>query len=164
MTPPINLSPGEKVAWNRTAGLTWLWPVGAVLTIAGVVVTVLTGDSTAAYAGIPLGVVLVIVGTVRVNVDASGVSVAPVVAPFVRRRIPLDQIENAWAKRTTLTELHGFGYRIQPGRHAVALRPGDALWLKLKSGREFVVTTDDAASAAGLIEALLRRDEDMRSL
>ncbi|MFD9858291.1 hypothetical protein [Streptomyces alboflavus] len=164
MNQPINLSPGEKVAWNRTAGLTWLWPVGAVLAIAGAVVTVLTGDLTAAYAGAPLGVALVLVGTVRVNVDASGVSVGSAVLPFVRRRIPLDQIEKAWARRTSLTELHGFGYRIQPGRHAVSLRPGDALWLKLKSGREFVVTTDNAASAAGLVDALLRRDEDMRSL
>ncbi|MBB1256027.1 hypothetical protein [Streptomyces alkaliterrae] len=154
----MNLGPGQLVSWNRSCGLFWLMPAGLIVAATGVALSFSVGS----YA-VPLivgGAGLALVGSARVSVDDSGVSVASTLLPFVRRRIPLDKITRAWSKEdTTLTELAGFGYRIQPGRTAVALRPGNALWLRLRTGNEFVITTDNAEDAAKLVNALITRKQ-----
>ncbi|MFC5719932.1 hypothetical protein ACFP1Z_07055 [Streptomyces gamaensis] len=95
-------------------------------------------------------------GAVRVTVTRRGVTVTAVALPFLRRTVPLQPVVRArdgWARPL---QIGGWGYRWLPGLTAVSLREGDALWLELTSGREFVVTVDDAGSAARLVNDFLR--------
>jgi hypothetical protein len=75
--------------------------------------------------------------------------------PFLQRRFTLERIEYASARWTRPTEIGGWGYRWNPGLSAISLREGDALWLTLTDGNQFVITIDDAASAAQLVNQLL---------
>ncbi|MFE2294296.1 hypothetical protein [Streptomyces sp. NPDC059452] len=144
---------GRRAAWSRDAGPAWCVPVGLVVVVASVVVTLMTAVAWWLFPALPVGILLILFGSCRVAVDARGVTVT--VARLPLRRFPLDSIVAARSGYARLADLGGFGYRIMPGRHTVSLRPGDALWLELKSGREFVVTVDDAETAANLVMELL---------
>lgn len=95
-------------------------------------------------------------GAIKVTVTPAQVTVSSVLLPFLTfRRIPLHRIESASARRTSPLEIGGWGYRWKPGLRAVSLRAGDALWLDLANGTRFVVTIDDAQTAATLINSNL---------
>ncbi|MFC5156735.1 hypothetical protein [Streptomyces amakusaensis] len=99
---------------------------------------------------------LVLFARTRVAVDSRrGLTVS--VARLPIRRISLDRIVAVRSGYARLADLGGFGYRVMPGRQALSLRAGDALWLELTSGREFVVTVDDAETAARLLTELSER-------
>jgi hypothetical protein len=67
-------------------------------------------------------------------------------------------VEEAVSRRIVpLTELGGWGYRVRPERSGFVLRSGEGIVLRLTDGREFVVTVDDAATAAALFNAYLDR-------
>lgn len=82
--------------------------------------------------------------------------------PLLRRprtHLPLQRIDKAWADKVRpLPDLGGREYRIANGRRGLALRSGQAVWLELDDGKQFVVAVDDAATAAGLLGDLLARD------
>ncbi|UQA93120.1 hypothetical protein [Streptomyces halobius] len=61
-----------------------------------------------------------------------------------------------------MTEVGGWGYRWNPGLSAISLRSGDALWLSLSNGTQFVITIDDAESAAALINSCLSQTSESR--
>jgi hypothetical protein len=84
-----------------------------------------------------------------------GVSVGYGVLGLRLTRIPLSRIESAAA-----VELRSFsfGYRgslLMFGSAAVILRRGQALRLTLRDGKTFVVTVDDAATGAALLNDLI---------
>ncbi|MCK8681323.1 hypothetical protein [Streptomyces lichenis] len=144
-----------RAAWSRKAGPAWCVPVGVLLAVAGVVLTCLTSAAWWLFPALPVGLLIVLFGGTRVTVDARGVSVSAARLPL--RRFRLDRIAAARSGYARLADLGGFGYRVVPGRHAVSLRSGDALWLELTNGRQFVVTVDDAGTAVRLITRLLGR-------
>ncbi len=84
-----------------------------------------------------------------------GVTAGSALVPFLRRRFSLDRIQSASGRWTRPTEIGGWGYRWNPGLSAISLREGDALWLTLTNGNEFVITIDDADTAAQLTNQLL---------
>ncbi|WP_030668588.1 hypothetical protein [Streptomyces cellulosae] len=83
-----------------------------------------------------------------------GVTAESALVPFLRRHFPVDRIRGASARWTRPTEIEGWGYRWNPGLSSISLREGDALWLTT-SGSQFVITIDDADSAAQLTKQLL---------
>jgi hypothetical protein len=44
------------------------------------------------------------------------------------------------------------------GKTAIMLRAGEALAVTLRNGRQFVISVDDAATGAGLINGLVELD------
>ncbi|WP_058042298.1 hypothetical protein [Streptomyces roseifaciens] len=155
--PRLDLREGESAIWTRSAGSRPLLAGGGALLAAGAVLTPLAG--WAAGAGLMAGgAVLCACFGVRVTVDRHGLTVNVLGLPRPRVRIPLDRIEEAVHRDVDpLRDLGGWGYRAVPGRSGFALRSGDAVVARLTTGSEFVVTVDDAATAAALLNALTER-------
>ncbi|MEU1819064.1 hypothetical protein ABZ543_28335 [Streptomyces roseifaciens] len=155
--PRLDLREGESAIWTRSAGSRPLLVGGGALVAAGAVLTPLAG--WAAGAGLMAGgAVLCACCGVRVTVDRHGLTVNVLGLPRPRVRIPLDRIEEAVHRDVDpLRDLGGWGYRAVPGRSGFALRSGDAVVARLTTGSEFVVTVDDAVTAAALLNALAER-------
>ncbi|MEV0259936.1 DUF1648 domain-containing protein [Streptomyces sp. NPDC050617] len=153
----LGLAAGERAAWTRTIGSLFLALLGAAAACAGIVLMLTVG----VWPGVPpllLGLTAALFGTVRVTVDQDGLRLAPRVVPLPRIRIPLSRIEEARACDIRIfKDFGGWGYRVRPGRSGVVLRSGEAISLRLTTGSEFVVTTDDAGTAAGLLNTLIDR-------
>jgi hypothetical protein len=152
----LGLRAGERAVWSGRARAVWALPAGAVLVAAGALTLALAGRWW------DPGLVLLIAGTmmlgftsVRVTVAARGVSVAYGVLGLRLTRIPLSRIASAAA-----VELRSFsfGYRgslLMFGTAAVILRRGPAVRLTLRDGKTFIVTVDDAATGAALLNDLI---------
>lgn len=146
--------------WSGRAAAPWMLIGGGLLAVAFLVLASLFIDHVLLFLGaVVAALALLASGSVHVAVTGRGVTVRSVFVPVLRRRIPLTGITGAFAKRARPMELGGWGYRWLPGRSAVSLRAGDALWLQLESGREFVITVDDAARAASAVNGNLARTE-----
>ena len=153
----LGLRAGERAVWSGRARAVWALPAGVVLVAAGALTWVLAGRWWGP------GLVLLIAGTmmlgftsVRVTVAARGVSVAYGVLGLRLTRIRLSRIASAAA-----VELRSFsfGYRGSLalfGTAAVILRRGPAMRLTLRDGKTFIVTVDDAATGAALLNDLIR--------
>ena len=163
-----SLAPGERAVWVRT---TSLGSAGMVVLVGATVILFALALFDFAAAGgvwpvllIVAGVLaLVILATVmfRVRVDAEGLKVvSPLGVP--RFSVPLDQIVDVRVVSVNpMADFGGWGVRKGlDGRTGVVLRRGDAVEVSRASGSTFVVTVDDATTAAGLLLAL--RDRDAR--
>lgn len=75
------------------------------------------------------------------------------------RRISLDSISSARMIDAEPVEFGGWGWRVVGGKTAIMLRAGEALAVTLRNGRQFVISVDDAATGAGLINGLVELDE-----
>ncbi|WFB10684.1 DUF1648 domain-containing protein [Streptomyces sp. LX-29] len=156
--PRLELADGERASWTHTAGSRPIAYVGLALAVAGVVagVTVGWGSGIGLLAG---GVPLALLTGARVTVDRRGLTVAPLLLPRPRLIVPLDRIEEATEREVNaLRDFAGWGYRAHSGASGVILRSGGALSARLSHGSEFVVTVDDARTAAALLNALVVRE------
>ncbi|QKV92077.1 DUF1648 domain-containing protein [Streptomyces sp. NA02950] len=154
--PRLPLAEGELASWTHTVGSPVLIGVGGVTAVLGGVLALSAGPA----AGLPLaggGAVAALLSGCRVTVDRRGLTVAARFAPRPRLRVPLERIERATSREVRAMELGGWGYRSWAGRSGLVLRSGEALCLRLATGREFVVTVDDAATAAALLNTLAER-------
>lgn len=154
--PPLDLGPGERVAWSGTVTARWPLLIGLALAAGGIIELVVAGTI--------IGTILVIAGLsvlafcrVRVAADSRGVRVS-MGFPFPRKTVPISAINHAAAIDLHPMEWGGWGYRVaRPAkgfsRTAVVLRKGEALHLTLRSGREFAVTVDGADEAAAVVNA-----------
>ncbi|MFK8849823.1 DUF1648 domain-containing protein [Streptomyces sp. Ac-502] len=153
-TPPLALADGERASWSRTVGSPVLLVLGPGLLVAGVFIGV-SGSWAGAAVFAAVCLLCVAFAGVRVTVDHRGLTVASPVVPRPRLRIPLARVAEAGVQRVRpLADFGGWGYRIRSGRSGIVLRAGEALALRLTNGRVFVVTVDDAATAAALLNAL----------
>ncbi|MCU7825558.1 hypothetical protein [Kitasatospora sp. DSM 101779] len=153
---PIELAAGEVVSWSRTVGSPLLRTLGpALLGLAAVLLV--SGAGAGALPAALIGAISTATGRVRVTVDRHGLTVR---LPLVRRpwmRVPLERIAAADRREVRWTGVFGDeGYRSGPGRSGLVLRPGGAVAVLLTDGREFLVSVPDAATAAGLLTALVR--------
>ncbi|MEU5427446.1 hypothetical protein AB0H73_17850 [Streptomyces olivoreticuli] len=154
---------GSVSVWYRTQFSGWMTATGFVVAAALLVIAVVTRKYPAAGLTMLLAPAAILAtGAVKVTVSPRGVTVASFFFPFLRKRIPLDHIRQASARWTKPTELGGWGYRWKPGMRAVSLRQGDALWLALINGKQFVITVDDAGTAAELINGRVSADHGGR--
>ncbi|WP_053923947.1 hypothetical protein [Streptomyces chattanoogensis] len=153
----LALGRGETAGWSRSVGSPLVAAL-AVVTLCAALVIGFLGDRLVAGSLLVAAVVIGAIASVRVTVDRRGLALASTLVPYPFRRIPLDRVEEATSRRVDpLTDFGGWGYRTCPGRSGLVLRSGDGLVLRLTNGREFVVTVDDAATAAALFNTCLDR-------
>ncbi|MER5214252.1 DUF1648 domain-containing protein [Streptomyces sp. NPDC002838] len=153
----VGLQRGEKAVWVRSVGPQWLVAAGVLSAVVALAAGVL-GWGPGFWLW-PVGLLFAVIAGARVSVDGGGLTIRPSVLHVPRIHIPLQRIERAWAAEVRpLPDLGGWGYRIAKGRRGLALRSGEAVWLELDDGKQFVVAVDDAATAAGLLGDLLARD------
>lgn len=158
--PTVGLSPGERAVWTgRAVATPWLLALtGGIALVLGVLGLVGPGPKLPLLAAaVVLLVLAVAVGSTRVTVSERGVS-ARLGLPWPRRRIALDAIADARAIEVEPLQWGGWGWRMRPGATALVVRRGEGVLLELHDGRRFVVTVDDAATAAGLVCDLLARE------
>jgi hypothetical protein len=151
----LGLRPGERAVWSGRARAAWAMPAGALLVAAGALTRVLATHWDLTFVLVLTGVLTLGFTSVRVTVATRGVSVGYGVLGLRLTRIRLSRIESAAA-----VELRSFsfGYRgslLLFGSAAVILRRGPALRLTLRDGKTFVVTVDDAATGAALLNDLI---------
>ncbi len=149
-------SPTAVTVWHRHLASGWMLATGLVSALGLVVIAAVDRPHrTLALWLLIISAAFLITGAIRVTVSPGGVTAGSALLPFLRRRLPLDRIEAASARWTRPTEIGGWGYRWNPGLSAISLREGDALWLTLSNGNKFVITIDDAETAAQLTNQLL---------
>lgn len=142
----------QQPVWRRAQYSRWMLGVGAGAAVGLVVVaSLLPQQRTWALLLLIAAAAFLVTGGVKVTVSPEAVTVASALLPFLRRRVAMARVREASARWTRATEIGGWGYRWKPGMRAVSLRTGDALWLHLTNGRQFVVTVDDAETAARLV-------------
>lgn len=165
---PIARAAGERTVWVGRAEMRA--PALAAI-VAGVAVAALAavanwlvGDTAVAIVVTSVAVVLAVAAAsltvFHVRVDAEGLTVRSA-ARFVRMRVPAADVASVAAVDVSgLSQYGGYGIRSIPGATAVVLRNGPALELTRQSGRRFVVTLDDPATAAAVLAAVA---EDARA-
>ncbi|GLW51252.1 hypothetical protein Stsp02_69130 [Streptomyces sp. NBRC 14336] len=149
-------APTAVTVWHRHLASGWMLATGLVSALGLVVIAAVDRPHRAmALWLLIVSAAFLVTGAIRVTVSPGGVTAGSALLPFLRRRFPLDRIEAASAGWTRPTEIGGWGYRWNPGLSAISLREGDALWLTLTNGNKFVITIDDAETAAQLTNQLL---------
>jgi hypothetical protein len=129
--------------------------ITAAFLIAGLVVTVVFGfpSGIGLLAAAPLTALFTVI---RVRTDEVGLTVEFGLLPWLRKRIPLARIRDAGHRDVrAFRDFGGWGYRIKGGSTGIVQRSGDALAVRLDSGREFVVTVDNARTGAAVLNGLL---------
>jgi hypothetical protein len=154
------LAPGERAVWSRSL-VSRPAAAGAVVLLAGFVVAgLLTGGGTGwllVGAGLVVAASAGTLSEIVATVDARGLTIAYGPFGWPRKRVALDQIAHADTLVVEPLKYGGWGYRKVPRRAgvtAVVLRRGEGLRVVSRDGRELIVTIDDAAAGAALLEAL----------
>jgi hypothetical protein len=156
----IGLGATERAVWSASAKNGALFILAFLVAVTGVV----TWASGKGWTGVVTCTVVAIVATalaeVHVRVDDRGVAIAFGPLRFPRMRIEVDRIVHA-ETITVQPMMHGgWGYRgslTLMRRAAVVVRRGEGLKLALRGDKTLIVTIDDAATAAGLINDLVAR-------
>jgi len=106
-----------------------------------------------------VGLALILLGALRwtVTVDATGLSVRSVVG--LRVHVPLDEVEGAAVTHVApIRQFGGWGLRVGVrGATGVITRKGEAIDVTRTGHRRTVVTVDDAATGAALLNTLADR-------
>lgn len=158
---PLPLADHERAVWMKTVTIA---KTGQIVLGIGVFITaamsVLLLAQGIAGGWITAAVTLLLVFlvstslTFRVRASAAGLRVRSA-AGWPRLEIPAAEIASTRAVRIDpFAEFGGWGYRFgTDGRRGVVLRTGEALEVTRADGRVFVVTVDDAATAASVLAA-----------
>lgn len=161
--PRIDLPAGQRAAWSEV-----MVPNGmvAVLAVSLLATALLGAVARSAWAVAPTVAVLLVVGlaftVLRVTVDRRGLRVGFGPWGWPQVTVALDEIEYAEVAEVRPAEWGGWGYRMRPGGRALVLRRGPGVRLVLSGGREFVATTRDPRTVAGLVNTLLDRVRSQR--
>lgn len=159
--PALSVAPDERIVWlGRAHAGAWLW-IGLPLS------AILAGTSarlTGTFPAILLFFVSVLLAdafsTLRVTVDRRGLGIRYGHLGLFRQLIPLAKIVGAKASSIRPMDHGGWGYRgslTLLNKVAVVVRGGDAIELTLSEARQFLVTVDDAATGAALLNGLVRQ-------
>ncbi|WP_147525023.1 DUF1648 domain-containing protein [Cellulomonas timonensis] len=154
----VPLAPQERATWvQRVTGRSMIAVAGTLVVVA--VITARVADSPVALA--PLAVVLIVLLAhvqFTVTVDSRGLRVRSLLG-FPRLTVPADEVLHAEEVSVSLLrEFGGWGYRVgASGRVGIVVRQGAALQVTRTGGRVYVVTVDDAATGAALLNTLTAR-------
>ena len=161
----LALGADERVLWTRSAMPAAHFVAAFVLGVvsvlgAAVLGGIVGGQSVILVFLVPFVIILLVSTTLfwRVRIDASGFAARSALG-FPRFTYPIESIVEARASEiVALREFGGWGIRAgSQGRWGVILRGGDALEIERVDGRVFVITIDDAATAASLVNGLVQR-------
>lgn len=155
----LNLGDQETAVWSRTvraASSRWLIVIGLVV-VAMLLVVFRDYALPILFLALAL-LVLTALTEWRVTVDDTGLRVRSLL-PIFRVTVPLDEVESA--ETTTVSPMRdfgGWGVRVNlSGTVGVVVRTGIALRVHRTGDRTLVVTVDDAATAARLLNTLADR-------
>lgn len=160
---PLPVAPTERVAWSRTITIApaawWAIGVGLAAALAGVVVTAIMGTAWVLALIAFVVIALFVVGTVawRATADGRGLTVRSAVG-WPSFTVPVAEIVSVRAVHVdAVAEFGGWGFRWDgAGRSGVIVRSGDAIEVERTSGKRFVVTVPDAATAASVLSGHIR--------
>ncbi|MCS3441904.1 DUF1648 domain-containing protein [Microbacterium phyllosphaerae] len=158
---PLRLAEHERAVWMKTVTVARTGQVVlgiGVFVVVAMSVLLLAQGIAAGWITAAVALVLVVLVstslTFRVRASSAGLRVRSV-AGWPRIEIPPAEIASARAVQVDpFAEFGGWGYRFgMDGRRGIVLRKGDALEVTRTNGRVFVVTVDDAATAASVLAA-----------
>lgn len=157
--PRLELAAGEQVVWVRQAGqqaaLVIVALAAALAAVAGVITRTWGGPLVLGGA---LALLLLVMVRWTVVIDSIGLTARSVLRrPTIH--VPLDEVLLAEEVQVNpLREFGGWGLRRGlHGRTGIVLRSGSALQVRRTGDRVLVVTVDDAATGAALLNALAER-------
>ncbi|MFW0792676.1 hypothetical protein AAFP30_02565 [Gordonia sp. CPCC 205515] len=160
--PMADLDATERFSWTRTVSsspMTGVIVGGAFIVIAAL--AVLTRSWPMAVLMVILAVPMVMLWSIRVTVDRSGVTVRSAIG-WPRIRIPVDDIDHAEVVDVrAIGDFGGYGYRLcvhgkLKGAKGFVLRSGPGLLIGRTDGRREIIVVDDADTAAGLVNHVVR--------
>jgi hypothetical protein len=159
--PMLALHDDEHVAWVQQVG-----QGGTMIIVVSSATLVLVlelglGARMWAFAALfaaVVGLLLVVMVRWTVTVDGEGLTLRSLLR-HPRIRVPLDEVVAAEQVQVSpLREFGGWGLRTgRAGRTGVIVQKGPALQVHRTGGRVFVVTVDDAATGAALLNTLAAR-------
>jgi hypothetical protein len=148
--PAIDLDrPAATVWYSRGNGLI-LQLGGAALIVIGLVTW---GWTTIVLLG--LGAVVLTFAEVRVTVAQRGAVVSLGWLGIPSWTVPMEAIDRAEVEQVNPMAYGGWGYRLRPGVRAIVTRGGESLRLVRPDKADLVLTVDDAATGAGVINSML---------
>ncbi|MCP4303917.1 MAG: DUF1648 domain-containing protein [bacterium] len=148
--PVLDVANPTHAVWSSHGTGKLPYVLGAVSLIIGLATW---GLSTVVF--ILIGLVLVTFADVRTTVSQRGVVVSMGWLGFPSWIVPLSEIANAEVETVSPMAYGGWGYRVRPDVRAVVARGGDGLRLVRTGKPDLVVTVDDSATGAGLINSML---------
>jgi len=130
--------------------------IGPLVMVAGAVALAVPRSAETLVAGPTLllvGIALWTFTAITVSVGPAGLKVrfGPLGWPAVR--VPLADVTTVHVEDVEPLSYGGWGYRVMPGVRAVVIRRGPALRVGRAGRSDLVVTVDDAATAAAVLEA-----------
>ncbi len=153
--PTLDLTEPESVVWSGRG-------IGRVTTAiaVGVIVVALAIWGWPGLVLLVVGLIALLFAVVRVTVSQRGVVVSLGWWGFPAWRVPMEGISHAEVEKVNPMAYGGWGYRVRPGARAVVVRGGDSLRLVRQDATDLVYTVDDAATGAGLLNAILGARKD----
>ena len=155
----LDLGATERASWSRSVS-----PSRTVLGILVAIVVALIVTLTIAGAPFPLTVgtvvlVLAVVGLLfwRVTVDARGIIVRPALGVPRFRVEAADVVAARAIDVDPVRQFGGWGIRVGAAGWGVVVRGGSAVEVERAGRSPFIVTVDDAETAAALLTAVARR-------
>ena len=162
---PLPLADHERAVWIKTVTVARSGQIvlglGVFVLIAMSVLLLAQGLAAGWIVAVVALLLVVVVSTsltFRVRASAAGLRVRSV-AGWPKTDIPAAEIASARAVQVNpFAEFGGWGYRFgMDGRRGFVLRTGEALEVTRTDGRVFVVTVDDASTAASVLAAAVNR-------
>jgi hypothetical protein len=151
----LGLRAGERAVWTGRAHARWPLSTWWLALLLGLGVLDRALISQLIFVGVVVAISLLGFTSVRVTVAARGVTVGYGVLGLRLTRIPLRRIAFAEAVEREKSILPYAGSLLAFGDVSVVLRGGPALRLTLRDGKAFLVTVDDAATGAALLNDLI---------
>ena len=155
----LDLGADEQATWVQEVGQSGLVVVlGGIVTFAVVMALVTQQWAMIAAITTALGLLLAVMLRWTVTVDHNGLTARSLLRrPGVQ--VPLDEVVVAEEVQVDpLREFGGWGLRTgRGGRTGVVVRKGSSLQVRRTGGRVLVVTVDDAATGAALLNTLAAR-------
>lgn len=161
------LAATTRVVWVRSVRTA---PAGLIAICLGIlsvgvaaVVMFVGGELIGGWIALGVTVVLATLaltfGAFTVKIDATGFTARGAIG-WPKWHIPLRDIASVRVPRIApLAEFGGWGVRHSAdGRFGIVVRTGDAIEVRRTNGKAFVVTIDDAARGAAVLQALLERE------
>lgn len=151
--PSAGLGDDEEPEWSGSAVVRW--PAAVAVVVLGLVPFLPAG-----WRWVPVVGAAVVGSFTAVTVTVGREEVAVGIGWFgwPRRRVRLSDIERVEVVDVDPVAYGGWGYRFRPGSTAVIVRSGPGIRVVRKGRRDLVVTVDDPAGGAGVVNDVLRRE------
>jgi len=154
----LDLGPAEAATWVTHAESRAALVVGSAVVVLQLALALLLDLPVLLIPAVVVAVLVLSSTWFTVTVDHRGLTVRSALGR-PRFVVPIDEVEQAHVVVVSpLAEFGGWGYRVgRGGRVGVVLRAGEGLQVERSGGRSFVVTVDDAATGAALLNTLASR-------